>query len=60
MSREGVEALYVGAVPEIELEVFGVVLDVDEIIHEVGECTWLEDVSWSVTLPTHCMEKSSI
>ena len=41
VGREGGEALAVVAVPEVELEVFGGVLDVDEVVHKVAGCAWL-------------------
>ena len=39
--REFGETLAVVLIPEVELEVFGGVLDVDEVVHEVSGCAWL-------------------
>lgn len=40
-ARSGIEAFGVVLQPEIELEVFGVVGDVDEIVHEILEAAGL-------------------
>lgn len=39
-----VETLQVVSVPKVELEVLGGVFNVDEVVHEVACCAWLEGI----------------
>ena len=49
--RECQETFDVVTVPEKELKVFGGVLDVDEVVHEISGGTWLDRYDVSTTLP---------
>ena len=42
--REFIESLQIVAVPKVKLKVLGGVFDINQIIHEVASCAWLEKV----------------